>query len=333
MVMDLLEIAQIELLSPQIGKVLEALHASSRELSENELRSKLSFSHNLAWRTLRKLSQLGWVTEKNGRYSISAKAMQFNPYDPNSSILMGKHGPRLIVAVNDFGPLSEKEASALIGVPRATVQRLAHKLLAAHILAESESGKLSLTGFLANGDPFALWPAVRDSLARFVAHIASLMKPIAIILYGTPKLSIMILYDSSTPQLGETLKEISIKAVSNEGLDVGTLAVASKHAWLRELHRVHVPPSIALRNALFGGAVFGQKPKHDFAYLYEAYNALNPISEDDRSVWLRKSWLVKTESSFAFTPAGLALIRKGPAKAIVQDSEVIQNIRTINIFA
>jgi hypothetical protein len=333
----LLEVAQVEKLSPQLGRVLRVLSAS-HEATEMEIRTELACSHNLAWRLLRKLSVLGWIRKNDGRFILSERVGQINPYDPAHSVLMGKHGLRLIVVMKDFGVLSDKEMSALIGAPRATVQRLVKKLITAEVIVMSELGKMSLsTKLFAHVKPFDLWPLnrerERDALSRFIAYLVNLMSPIAIIFYGAPDLNIMVLYDGTNPKVGETIRQVAATALNNEKLAAKTLAVASRHAWLRELHRVHIPPSLTLRNALFGLAVYGEKPKHDLAYLYKAYDALSPISDDDRRAWLKKNWIVQTESGLEFTPTGLALNRKGPAKEIVQDIETISGINTVHIFA
>lgn len=329
----MLRIPHIEQLDPTVAKFCAHM-SNGQKVTVGQIRTVLHFSSDTTWRTLRKLESIGWIRHENRAYSANLdKLGKLNPYDTAYDVLIGSVARKLLILARDFGPISSIEMSKLVGAPEPTVRRQIRKLNTSGIIASGERGGWHVLGSISEPtDPIMLWPQQKNhqKLRQLATRIGGIAPSAPIIIYGAPELNIVAVCNSLDLSQVRELGEAVTESLNDISISPDNLLIPTKHAWLRELHRLHKPPSIALRNALFGLAIYGSKPRHDFAELFRAYISFTPLTDKDKELWLRRRWITIRNGVPEFTPLGA---RIGPIAEAVQETVELHKVTTEMIFA
>jgi hypothetical protein len=304
-------IQNTEALDPLAAKIVSFVQAQGGE-SGRGIGRALHSSRNKTWVTLKKLEKLAWVERRDGKYYLTERAGKVNIYDPKAALLFAEAGRRLLIAIRDYGPLSSKEAGLLTGVSKGATSRRMQKLKRAGVVAAAKAGSWALPpAVLVGVSPLSLWPSGEERLADFVAATKANSSLVTLVLFGYPALNIAAVTGELDAEQVCLFGEQIADSLLSCKLRPRTLLIASRHAWLNELHRIHYPPAIKLRNALLGVPVYGEKPRHDYTALYEIYTNYAPLTEADIELWTSKRWITKTaDGKLAFTPVGIENTRK-----------------------
>ena len=305
------KIQNTEALDPLAAKIVSFLQVQGGE-SGRGIGRALHSSRNKTWVTLKKLEKLAWVERRDGKYYSTESVGKANIYDPKAALLFAEAGRLLLIAIRDYGPLSGKEAGLLTGVSKGATTRRMQKLKRAGVVAAAKAGSWTLPPpVLVDVSPLSLWPSSEERLADFVAETKTNSSLVTLVLFGYPKLNIAaVTSELDAEQIYEFGDQIADSMLSCK-LRPRTLLIVSIHAWLHELHRIHHPPVIKLRNALLGVPVYGEKSRHDYAALYQIYTSDAPLTETEIERWTSKRWITRTaDGKLAFTPVGVEITRK-----------------------
>jgi biotin operon repressor len=300
-----------EALDPLAAKIVSFLQVQGGE-SGRGIGRVLHSSRNETWVTLKKLEKLAWVERRDGKYYLTDGAGKVNIYDPKAALLFAEAGRRLLIAIRDYGPLSSREAGLLTGVSKGATARQIQKLKRAGVVAAAKAGSWAApSAVLVDVSPLSLWPSSEERLADFVAATKANSSLVTLVLFGYPALNIAAVTNEldAKPvyQFGEQIAD----SLDSCRLRPRTLLIASRHAWLYELHRIHYPPALMLRSALLGAPVYGEKPRHDYTALYEMGSRYAPLTETDIERWTSKRWLTRTaDGKLAYSPVGVEITRK-----------------------
>jgi hypothetical protein len=301
-----------------------------------ELEKMLHVSHNKMWRLLKKLERVSWIKRIDGKYCATDMIGKLNPYDLASEAILGKAARRVLIAIKDFGPLSITETSKLVGIPIGTTSRTVHRLEDMGLLTFNQRWSLIEGAFEPVADPVILWPGhtQHERLREFLAHLRIESPNAPITLYGAPELNMTVISESLDAVKIHLFAERVAGWLSSSKIHPNALVVSSHHAWLRELLRLRHPPSIALRNALLGLCIHGEKPKRDLAEIYRMYNAFAPLSPLDQEHWMKKGWMTIINGVPSFTLRGLAQTRRARlATVAIQETETMHGVQTTIIYA
>ena len=305
------KIQNTEAVDPLAAKIDSFLQVHDGESGRGIART-LHSSRNETWITLKKLEKLAWIERRDGKYYLTERAGKVNIYDPKAALLFTEAGRRLLIAMKDYGPLSSKEAGLLTGVSKGATTRQMQKLKRAGLVATAKAGSWVLPPtVLESVNPLTLWPSSGERLADFVAATKTNPSLVALVLFGYPVLNIAaVTSELKAEQVYLFGKQIA-DCLDSCKLRPQTLFIASRHAWLHELHRIHYPPAIKLRSALLGVPVYGEKPRHDYMALYEIYTSYALLTETDIERWTSKRWITKTtDGKLTFSPVGVESMRK-----------------------
>jgi len=305
------KIQNIEALDLLAAKIVSFLQVHGAE-SGRGIGRALHSSRNKTWVTLKKLEKLAWVERRDSKYYLTEGAGRVDIYDPKAALLFAEAGRLLLIAIRDYGPLSGKEAGLLTGVSKGATNRRMQKLKRAGVVAAAKAGSWTVPpAVLVDVSPLSLWPSSEERLADFVAATKANSSLITLVLFGYPALNIAaVTSELDAEQIYEFGDKIADSLLSCK-LRPRTLLIVSIHAWLHELHRIHHPPVIKLRNALLGVPVYGEKPRHDYAALYQIYTSDAPLTETEIERWTSKRWITRTaDGKLAFTPVGVEITRK-----------------------
>jgi len=305
------KIQNTEALDPLAAKIVSFLQVQGGE-SGRGIGRALHSSRNKTWVTLKKLEKLAWVERRDGKYYLTERAGKVNIYDPKAILLFAEAGRLLLIAIRDYGPLSSREAGLLTGVSKGATTRQVQKLKRAGLVAASKSGSWTLPpAVLESVSPLSLWPSSEERLANFVAATKAASSLVALVLFGYPALNIAAVTSELDAERVYLFGEQIADCLDSCKLRPRTLLIVSIHAWLHELHRIHYPPAIKLRNALLGVPVYGEKPRHDYAALYAIYTNDAPLTETEIERWTSKRWITRTaDGKLAFSPVGVEITRK-----------------------
>lgn len=305
------KIQNTEALDPLAAKIVSFLQVQGGE-SGRGIGRALHSSRNKTWVTLKKLEKLAWVERREGKCYLTERAGKVNTYDPKAALLFAEAGRLLLIAMKDYGPLSSKEAGLLTGVSKGATTRRMQKLKRAGVVAAAGAGSWAVPpAVLVDVSPLSLWPSSEERLADFVAATKAASSLVALVLFGYPALNIAAVTGELDAERVYLFGEQIADCLDSCKLRPRTLLIVSIHAWLHELHRIHYPPAIKLRNALLGVPVYGEKPRHDYAALYEIYTSGVPLTETEIERWTSKRWITRTAGGkLAFSPVGVEITRK-----------------------
>jgi DNA-binding transcriptional regulator YhcF (GntR family) len=311
------------------------LLAAGKRVSSGDVGRAFSLSTKTALRYLDAFEMVSWVRREGKFYEATQSLGTINIYDPAQAAIIGPVVRKILIAVKDYHP-STREAALLTGVPAETTRRQIQQLSKAEIIKPYEkSGWQLAEDESKQSDSLSLWPVgvQRDSLRDFITALAKATKTTAVVLHGAPLLHITVVHDGVNAKSSFSLGDVATEALLVTGLVPDRLIIATKHAWLLELHRLHIPPSVTLRNALLGLAVQGTKPTYDAAELFRLYNYFAPVNDELRRKWSAKRWLTTIHGVPAFTPIGMALTRKRGTMKVSQKVFESKGIKVTHIFA
>ena len=329
--MHISQLTQLESVPADICTLL----AAGKRVSSGDVGRALSFSAKTASRYLESFEMVSWVRHEGKFYEATQSLGTINIYDPAQDVIIGSAVRKILIAVKDYHP-SIREAGLLTGVPAETIRRQIQQLRKAEIIKPYEkSGWQLAEDESKQSDSLSLWPVgvQRDSLRDFITALAKAAKTTAIVLHGAPLLRITVVHDGVKAASSDSLGDLATEALLATDLVPDRLIIATKHAWLLELHRLHAPPSVTLRNALLGLTVQGTKPTYDAAELFRLYNYFAPVSDEDTRKWRAKRWLTTIHGVPAFTPIGIALTRKIGMMKVAQEVFESKGIKITQIYA
>jgi len=278
--------------------------------TEHDICTHLGISHKQAWTALRNLEMNAWAAHSGHEYYLTKRVGILNIYDPASERLIGRSARLILVAIKDYGPISMMEARNLTGVTHGATTRHAPWLHKLGLVEQNVAGLWGIaSGALQEAPPLSLWPYREnvDKLANFMKCAEPLLP------------STVILFDKSVGVITEALNAEDIYEFGQTLLDCMnrceiksyTLLIASKHSWLNEIHRIHYPPALKLREAMLGLPILGEKPKPNLVEVYKISTSFAPLTPTDIKQWTRKRWLTQTDTGeIAYTQKGIKITRK-----------------------
>jgi len=300
------DVSKINPLGARLLVFLET-HGTS---TARELETELAVSHKRGWALMKRFQSVSWIKRENGRYAVGPNARRLNVYDPSTDGLIGRAARRLLVTVKDYGPVSLSEASRIAGLPKGTAVRQTSRLLRMNLMKRMKLDAYAIDqDILDNMAAIDLCPTKSQKLFDFL-QCAEQLNPMAIVAHGFPTLTITAISDQLEPRQVYVFGEKLGDCVRSSGFRPQKIQVASKHAWLQELHRIHYPPALNLREAILGLPIHGSKPKPDYAELYAIYTHYAPLTDEDVRKWTSKRWITRIDGRLAFTAIGVEQTRK-----------------------